>query len=88
MFTVQLVNYYLCLIHLTKKSIYKLKKKNLKKHLNFITKLKNKMVDINIYLGMHRAPTFVLGYLISVYGMTLEEAYKLTKNKRSIIDPP
>ena len=37
---------------------------------------------------MHRAPTFVLAYLIRTENMTVEQAYKLTKFKRPRIDPP
>ncbi len=43
---------------------------------------------IILLIGMHRAPTFVLAYLIRTENMTVNQAYKLTKEKRPRIDPP
>ncbi|KRX00465.1 hypothetical protein PPERSA_03198 [Pseudocohnilembus persalinus] len=43
---------------------------------------------IHCIAGMHRSPTFTIAYLIKEGKMTVQEAYNLTKQKRSLIDPP
>jgi len=49
--------------------------------------MKNDVTVVHCYAGISRSPTVVISFLMKEHGMSLEEAFALCKQKRSIVDP-
>ncbi len=44
-------------------------------------------VLVHCYVGMSRAPTFVMAYLMKYHRMTLSQAYTLVRRQRPLVQP-